>query len=160
MSTAPGTASASSPSSSRAVFVVGPSSCGKTTLCDALAQDLQLGPELYIEERARVVMRTQGFTRDDIPTYAMQRAIMLSQLRAEKDAFRHRDASASVLFLSDRSAVDPVVYAATSGSDDASEISERLMRTPALQDNLPFYRRSLFGEYTCFRAQNASLNVI
>ncbi|KAJ3554368.1 hypothetical protein NM688_g3144 [Phlebia brevispora] len=132
------------PSSQRAIFIVGPSSCGKTTLCHALAADLQLEPELYIQEMARVVMRTQGFTRDDIPAYAMQKAIMIAQLHAEKDAFRHRDANASILFLSDRSAIDPAVYAATSGSEEAEEISERLLRTPALQDNLPFYRRSLF----------------
>ena len=128
-----------------AIFIVGPSSCGKTTLCNALAEDLQLKPELYIQEMARVVMATQGFTRDDIHTYEMQNAIMNAQLRAEQDAARHRDAKASVLFLSDRSAVDPVIYAATCGTKDAESMSDRLLHARELQENLPFYRKSLFG---------------
>lgn len=132
-----------------ALFVVGPSSCGKTTLCNALADDLQLKPGQFIEERARVVMRTQGFTRDDIPTYAMQNAILVAQLKAEKDASRHADTRNGILFLSDRSAIDPVIYAATSGWQDSERISERLLRTPALQENIAFYRRSLFGESSC-----------
>ena len=110
------TPSSSSPSQP-AIFIVGPSSCGKTTLCNALADDLQLKPELYIQEMARVVMAGQGFTRDDIHTYAMQNAIMNAQLRAEKEAVRHQDAKLGVLFLSDRSAVDPVIYAATCGTE-------------------------------------------
>lgn len=137
-------------SSQRAIFVVGPSSCGKTTLCDALAEDLQLAPELYIQERARIVMKTQGFTRDDIPTYEMQNAIMISQLQAEKDASRHSDPRSSVLFLSDRSAIDPVIYAATSGSEGAEDMSTRLRRAPSLQEHIPFYRRSLFGVFGMF----------
>ena len=111
-----------------------------------MAKDLQLKEGLYIEEMARVVMRTQGFTRDDIPTYAMQNAIMKAQLSAEGEALRHRDANASVLFLSDRSAVDPVIYAATSGIEEAASMSARLRRAIILKDNLPFYRQSLFGE--------------
>ena len=52
------------PEAQRAVFVVGASSVGKTTLCNAIARELQVEPARWIRETAREVMRTQGFSRD------------------------------------------------------------------------------------------------
>ena len=137
------------PSSQRAIFIVGPSSCGKTTLCDALAADLQLEPELYIQEMARVVMRTQGFTRKDTGTYEMQAAIMRAQLQAEIEVLAVRHAEAvqvrHIALLSDRSAVDPIVYASTAKTV-AEGTRTRLLHDGAFQANLALYKRSLFSK--------------
>ncbi|OBZ65909.1 hypothetical protein A0H81_14117 [Grifola frondosa] len=54
------------------------------------------------------------------------------------------DIPGGVLLLSDRSAIDPIVYAATSTASGAPERHERLMRNVAFQAILPFYRQSLF----------------
>ena len=137
----------------RAVFVLGASSSGKTTLCNALAQDLQLETELYIREVARNVMKTQGFSRKHTHLYEMQEAIMLAQLQAERSAAGYTGDGVrrvDILLLSDRSAIDPVVYAATSGTPDAQDMQHRLLETPSLQQNMAFYRRSLFGAYKLF----------
>ncbi|KAI0364831.1 hypothetical protein BV20DRAFT_955415 [Pilatotrama ljubarskyi] len=132
-----------------AVFVLGPSSSGKTTLCDALARTLHLPPSQYIKEVARTVMKTHGLTRRDTDTYEMQHAIMTAQLAAEERAIatmieaRARRTPVPLL-LGDRSAIDPVVYARTSSVPGATERSRRLLGDPALQKTLPAYRSSLF----------------
>ncbi|KAI8968820.1 AAA domain-containing protein [Trametes punicea] len=127
----------------RAIFVLGPSSSGKTTLCQALAEELGIVPPQYIKEIARTVMRTYGFTRKDIDTYEMQRAIMRAQLEAEKAATPMGEASPP-LILSDRSAVDPIVYAGTSALPGATLRRQNLIEDVNLQEKLPFYRESLF----------------
>ncbi|KAI0359483.1 hypothetical protein OH77DRAFT_1395516 [Trametes cingulata] len=133
-----------------AIFVLGPSSSGKTTLCDALARRLQLQPSQYIKEVARTVMKTHGFTRHDTDTYEMQHAIMTAQLVAEKRAAaaiaagEGGNSTKTPLILSDRSAIDPIVYARTSNEPGARDRSQRLLDDPALQEMLPAYRSSLF----------------
>ncbi|TCD62009.1 hypothetical protein EIP91_007627 [Steccherinum ochraceum] len=133
----------------RAIFVLGPSSSGKTTLCAALAADLALPPSRYVTEVARHVMRTQGFSRDDTATYKMQAAIMHAQLKAEANVLKLGSevevGQQEVLLLSDRSAVDPVVYAATANVTTAKETQKRLVRDQAFQARLPLYQQSLFG---------------
>ena len=129
------------------VFVVGPSSSGKTTLCNAVAKKLGLSPSHHIKEVARQVMKSQGFSRHTVKTYEMQHAIMLAQLEAEKMVLKTSFKNSSPIFmLSDRSAIDPIVYAATSGAADAEEMRQRLLDEPALQRTLPFYRQALFGK--------------
>ena len=132
-----------------AVFVLGPSSSGKTTLCEALASALRIPPAQYIKEVARTVMKTHGFTRDDTDTYEMQHAIMTAQLRAEQIAMAAvAQRNAHGLILSDRSAVDPIVYAGTSTASGAEERRQRLLHDDAFRTILPFYQRSLFGTLT------------
>lgn len=137
-----------------AVFVVGASSTGKTTLCMALAKELGVGDDRWIREVARNVMKTQGFSRDRTQEYEMQHAIMTAQLQAEERVLSNVEEKQSSLLLSDRSAVDPTVYALTSGVAEAQPNHQRLLQDPAFQATLPFYRRSLFG--TC-RARRAIL---
>lgn len=147
----------------QAVFVLGPSSSGKTTLCNAVARDLQVESELYIREIARNVMKTRGFTRNDTHTYEMQEAIMLAQLQAEQKALNYASDGhecRGFLLLSDRSAIDPVVYAATSSIPDAAEIRERLLQIPSFQENLQFYRESLFSAYIPWTAPSYSMNCV
>lgn len=95
------------------VYVIGPSSTGKTTLCNAVAKSVGLSTRCYITEVARQVMRSKGYTRADVGTIEMQRAIMLAQLEKEANAFaRARWGNNEGLILSDRSGIDPIVYAA------------------------------------------------
>ncbi|KAI0333201.1 hypothetical protein GY45DRAFT_1245171 [Cubamyces sp. BRFM 1775] len=130
-----------------AVFVLGPSSSGKTTLCDALAEKLGIRPPQYIKEVARNVMKTHGFTRDNTDTYEMQYAIMAAQLEAEERAattLQTTIVGSPKVILSDRSAIDPIVYAGTSGVPGALNRRRRLLEDVALQKMLPAYRNSLF----------------
>ena len=135
------------------IYVLGPSSSGKTTLCDALSQRLDIRDPLYIKEVARRVMAAHGFTRDDTDTYEMQHAIMRGQLDAECTAIKHiaaasneAEQSGRLMLLSDRSAIDPIVYAATSLVPGASSRRQRLLEDAGFQRTLPRYRRALFGE--------------
>ncbi|TFK82321.1 hypothetical protein K466DRAFT_590602 [Polyporus arcularius HHB13444] len=131
-----------------AIFVLGPSSSGKTTLCDALARRLQIPTAQYIKEVARTVMKTHGFTRNDTGSFEMQHAIMLAQLKAEAEALKFMSASEPgpphLPILSDRSAVDPIVYASTSVANGAQEGRRRLLDDETFKAVLPFYRQSLF----------------
>lgn len=134
--------------SKQMIFVLGPSSSGKTTLCNALTEDLNLDQSRYIREVARNVMKTMGFTRADVDTYEMQYAIMTAQLRAEKDVLsKTKDSDGPLILLSDRSAIDPIVYTTTSQVPGASDRRRRLLEDMAFQDILPIYKRSLFGKY-------------
>ncbi|KAI0343648.1 hypothetical protein BDW22DRAFT_1356136 [Trametopsis cervina] len=127
------------------VFVVGPSSSGKTTLCNAIAAKLHLDPRRHIKEVARDVMRTQGFSRHTVKTYEMQHAIMVAQLREEMRVLAMPpDGSTQLQMLSDRSAVDPVVYASTSGTPEAEIMRRRLMLEPDFLREVLWYREALF----------------
>ncbi|KAI0644796.1 AAA domain-containing protein [Trametes meyenii] len=133
----------------KAIYVLGPSSSGKTTLCEALASELKVHPPQYIKEVARTVMRTHGFTRDDVDTYEMQYAIMHAQLEAEKHAESSlTEAKDSIqvppIMLSDRSAIDPIVYSGTSAVEDAIDHRQKLLDDTVLRAVLPAYRNSLF----------------
>ena len=133
----------------KAVFVLGPSSSGKTTLCNALAEELRIPSSCYVKEVARHVMRTQGFTRKDTGTYEMQAAIMRAQLQAEIEVLAVRHAEAvqvgHIVLLSDRSAVDPIVYASTAKTV-AEGTRSRLLHDSVFQANLALYKRSLFSK--------------
>lgn len=133
--------------SQRAIFVVGASSTGKTTLCKATAEALAVEAGRWIRETAREVMRTQGFSRDTTHQVEMQHAIMVAQLKAEAEVRKQPTSHGTILLLSDRSAVDPIVYAATSGVDGEAK-RRRLMHDPMFQATLPFYRESLFCMYS------------
>ncbi|OCH91053.1 hypothetical protein OBBRIDRAFT_753829 [Obba rivulosa] len=126
-----------------AIFVIGPSSSGKSTLCDALAAALGIDSARYIKEVARSVMRQTGFTRAHTDTYEMQYAIMTAQLAAEEQVLQ-MPFKEGIVMLSDRSAIDPIVYAATSQAPGASERERLLLGDAALRAILPLYRRSLF----------------
>ena len=138
-----------------AIFVLGPSSSGKTTLCDALSKELSIRPPQYIKEVARNVMKTHGFTRDDTDTYEMQYAVMTAQLEAEERAaaaLQTMVVDGPRLILSDRSAIDPIVYSSTAEAQGALDRRRRLMEDAALQRMLPSYRGSLFGTYRWYKS--------
>lgn len=93
-------------------------------------------------------MRTQGFSRKNVGTFDMQKAILDAQLEAEKRAREEADRNVKkeslILFLSDRSALDPVVYAGMEDTAAAAVMERKLMLSEGLQQAIQFYRSSLF----------------
>ncbi|KAH7089332.1 AAA domain-containing protein, partial [Auriculariales sp. MPI-PUGE-AT-0066] len=128
------------------VFVCGPSSSGKTTLCNALAKHLALDSNLYIRETARKVMQTQGFSRKDVHTYEMKFAILTAQVAAEDMAIQHVSQMDRIdgqpIILSDRSGMDAVVYADL--DPDGAEQKRQLTRLEPFNRAVERYRDSLF----------------
>ncbi|KAJ3995930.1 AAA domain-containing protein [Lentinula boryana] len=134
----------------RAVYIVGPSSTGKTTLCNALAARLRLPSSMHITEVARTVMKEQGFTRADVHSFAMQHAIVKAQVAKDREARQNTTAENTALgqpiLLSDRSAVDAIVYAALSELTVKSGSTQALISSSDFQEVLALYRsaRSTF----------------
>ncbi|KAG8739308.1 hypothetical protein FRC10_005792 [Ceratobasidium sp. 414] len=128
------------------VYVVGPSSSGKTTLCKALAARLGLAPSRHVAEVARTVMQTTRFTREHVGTLAMQQAILNAQAEAEgKARMQHSGAPqgrSPPFLLCDRSAIDPIAYAHFSTVDQHG--AETLVESTELRRVLPIYRDALF----------------
>ncbi|KAJ7639976.1 AAA domain-containing protein [Mycena polygramma] len=122
------------------IYVVGPSSTGKTTLCTALAKRLGLNGSQVVTEVARRVIKALGLGRENIGLLEMQKAIMLAHLEQEQQS---REGSAQ---LCDRSAVDPIVYAIFTAANaaDAQSRKEALVDLPEFQRALPRYRESFF----------------
>lgn len=128
------------------LYVVGPSSTGKTTLCNALAQSMTPHSWCYITEAARHVMKKRGFTRDDVETIEMQSAIMLAQLEREVEVCERARSTGEALVLSDRSGVDPIVYAVLTAKDErqARQKKSILLEYPTFQSALKRYRKAKF----------------
>ncbi|KAI9736799.1 MAG: hypothetical protein M1834_001003, partial [Cirrosporium novae-zelandiae] len=100
------------------VYIVGPQCTGKTTLVEGLAAHFALHPSptipppTIIDEVARHVIRKYQFPPNDIrdaPTKSLelQQHIQKTQMQVEQ---RTR-MSGSSWFISDRSGIDPIVYA-------------------------------------------------
>ncbi|KAI2642306.1 AAA domain-containing protein [Xylaria nigripes] len=99
------------------IYIIGSQCTGKTTLINALSDYFDRSPvtaakqPAIIKEVARTILKKYDFTRIDIrnsPDRALelQRLIIEAQSAAEKAKLRENS-----WFISDRSAVDPVVYA-------------------------------------------------
>jgi len=127
------------------IYIVGAASTGKTTLCRALLQKLGLEGTEFITETARSVMERDGFTRDDVGKLSMQVAIMKEQFLTEVKS-REAAASSGRILLSDRSAVDAVVYAVVTaaGAEEAEERIRSLTASRQFQSALPAYRNACF----------------
>lgn len=128
-----------------AIYVIGPSSTGKTTLCSALARRLALEPSSYITEVARKVMRNRGFTREDVGTLEMQKAIMEAQLAEEEEGRVNAEQRAGPqVLLSDRSAIDAIVYAVLTSRNETEAIQRwRILTSSAkFRVALPRYRQA------------------
>lgn len=117
------------------IYVVGPSSTGKSTLCGALFKHFITESQSQssksnrrsvlphaISEVARKVMRERQFTRDDVGTLEMQQAILEAQVKAERDALAFlasSDPTTEKVLLSDRCTIDALVYTRKFVSEDA-----------------------------------------
>jgi len=128
------------------LYVVGPSSTGKTTLCNAVAQSLKLHSWCYITEVARQIMKRRGFTKGDMGKIEMQSAIMLAQLEREAEVCERARNAGEALVLSDRSGIDPIVYAVLTAKDERQARQKRnlLIEQPTLQNALKRYRKAKF----------------
>ena len=85
-------------------------------------------------------MRTQGFSRDDVDSLEMQRAILVAHLEQEKEG---RECPIQIC---DRSAVDPIVYAVftSNTAEEACRRRDLLVNHPIFQAVLQRYRQSTF----------------
>lgn len=93
-----------------------------------------------ISEVARKVMRERQFTRDDVGTLEMQQAILEAQVKAERDAMASlasSDSTKEKVLLSDRCAIDALVYTRKYVSEDAYKT---LCETLEFQEALGRYR--------------------
>ncbi|KAJ7636651.1 AAA domain-containing protein [Roridomyces roridus] len=122
------------------IYVVGPSSTGKTTLCTAVAKRLGLVRGQFVTEVARKVIRELGLSRDNIGLLEMQEAIMRAHLE------RERENEDEAIQLCDRSAIDPIVHAIFTAKDpgEAEARKKSLVALPEFQRILPAYRSSVF----------------
>lgn len=128
------------------IYIVGAQSTGKTTIVKALeahfkteAVSNNISQPRIITEVARTVLQQHRFTAEDIrssPSRALelQKLILQAQLSTEREISEHEE-----WFISDRSGVDPMVYARKYVSEDAesdliqsrewSELSERMRKS-------------------------------
>jgi nicotinamide riboside kinase len=104
------------------VYVIGPQSTGKTTLVNALVERFK-GDVHVIREVARSVMNERGYSREDVDCedrerrFSFQNDIFLAQVEEE-------GRSESMFYVSDRSAIDPLVYLMHySGESDTRRIT-------------------------------------
>lgn len=114
-----------SPIKPRDIYIVGAQSTGKTTLVKALenyfkgANGYRIDRPKIITEVARTVLQQHNFTANDIKSsparaLALQQLILQAQLSAERAVSEQGE-----WFVSDRSGVDPIVYARKYVSKDA-----------------------------------------
>ncbi|KAF5334750.1 hypothetical protein D9611_012907 [Ephemerocybe angulata] len=123
----------------KAIYIIGPSSTGKTTLCEVLAKRLGLESAAYVREVARRIMRERGYSRNTIADLQMQLDIMEGHIEDEERAIE-----AANLVLCDRSAIDPIVYAILTApsADVAKQRQSTLFSHPAFERALHRYRES------------------
>ncbi|PVH96981.1 hypothetical protein DM02DRAFT_534144 [Periconia macrospinosa] len=117
----------------RCLYIIGAQSTGKTTLANAFEdfyRDKSVRSEAatptaptVIREVARKVFKEKGYVREDItasPARALeiQKNILAAQLKSENSAINH--APPSGWYISDRSGLDPIVYAHLFVSEEAA----------------------------------------
>ncbi|ERF75696.1 hypothetical protein EPUS_01526 [Endocarpon pusillum Z07020] len=97
------------------IYVVGAQCSGKTTLAVALKEhfssDPTLPPIALLTEAARGVLKRHNFTRSDIRE-DVNRCIELQRLILEAQWTEELKISEDSMLISDRSGMDPIVYAA------------------------------------------------
>ncbi|KAF8156602.1 AAA domain-containing protein [Crassisporium funariophilum] len=122
------------------IYVVGPSSTGKTTLCAALSEKLGLDESAYVTEVARHIMRTKGYTRENIGSIQMQEDIMEGHLQRDEENWKTLPVR-----VCDRSAIDPIVYAILTSpdKDEARRRQDHLTHSARFQKALRRYRQSI-----------------
>jgi nicotinamide riboside kinase len=123
---------------SRCLYIIGAQCTGKTTLVNALEDAFCQGgialripgissKPVIIREVARTVLKDKQFSRDDITSspfraLQLQKHILDAQFESEKTAIGP-DTPHTTWYISDRSGLDPIIYAQLFvGTDAASEM--------------------------------------
>lgn len=109
----------------RNIYIIGPQSTGKTSLVEILRiesakwiANTSMDTPQVISEVARTVLFKHAFTAEDI-TSSQQRCLALQQLIIKAQGLAENEALArSDWFISDRSGIDPLVYAKRYGSTE------------------------------------------
>jgi uncharacterized protein YcbX len=95
-------------------------------------------------EAARDVMTSKGYTRDDVPM--METQVEMTEQLSREIGSRIAAAASSRVLLSDRSAIDAIVYAIITSA--SVEEAERRIQIPTDSDRfrlaLAAYKKSLF----------------
>jgi nicotinamide riboside kinase len=103
------------PKKTSTIYIVGAQCSGKTTLTMALKErfssDPSLPPIVVLTEAARGVLKRHNFTRNDIRD-DVDRCLELQRLILEAQWTEELKISDDVMLISDRSGIDPIVYAA------------------------------------------------
>ncbi|KAK1763799.1 AAA domain-containing protein [Phialemonium atrogriseum] len=114
------------------IYIIGAQCTGKTTLVNRLSVELYCSSAVLgidkpqiISEVARTVLKQHQFVTEDIRSFperslALQQLIVAAQVDAERDAL-----SRSSWFISDRSGIDPVVYASKYVSGESAMEMQR-----------------------------------
>ncbi|RAQ99037.1 AAA domain-like protein [Stemphylium lycopersici] len=119
----------------RSLYIIGAQCTGKTTLVNALEKMLSRSEQIshecavsskpvVIREVARKVLKEKQFNRDDITTspsraLLLQQHILNAQFQAEQNALGLHTPAMS--YISDRSGLDPIVYAQLFVSEEAAD---------------------------------------
>lgn len=111
----------------KSIYIVGAQCTGKTTLTEALAHRIkETFPSIAIElinEMARSVLEKYRFTRDDVRNNP-QRCIELQKLILYAQHQREITIVADKMLISDRSGLDPVVYASMFAKDQIKSFED------------------------------------
>lgn len=95
------------------IYIIGAQSTGKTTLVHDLAAFIQIQhpehPLTIVEEIARTILKTHGFTREEI-RYSKTRSFELQRLILKGQHDAEISVKDGTVIISDRSGVDPQVY--------------------------------------------------
>ncbi|EGR51983.1 uncharacterized protein TRIREDRAFT_2343 [Trichoderma reesei QM6a] len=108
------------------IYIIGAQCTGKTSLVNALevsfAKVFETTPPTIVREVARSVLKTHGFTASDI-TSDPARCLQLQSLILEAQRNSEREALAkNPWIISDRSGLDPIVYASRHIGDEAVKL--------------------------------------
>ncbi|KAL6881235.1 AAA domain-containing protein [Trichoderma novae-zelandiae] len=110
----------------RNIYIIGAQCTGKTSLVNALEASFadlsKTTPPIIVREVARSVLETHGFTASDITSDSgrclqLQTLILEAQLNSEREAL-----AKNAWMISDRSGLDPIIYASRHIGEDAVEL--------------------------------------
>ena len=114
----------------KSVYIVGAQCTGKTTLTEAIAVRLRREhAEMRLEvinEMARSVLEKHHFSRDDVRE-GSERCMLLQKLILESQYERETSCDPGAILLSDRSGIDPIVYASVFAPDSGA--AQRLIES-------------------------------
>jgi nicotinamide riboside kinase len=123
------------------IFIVGPQCTGKTTLVNALEREIASDTTIIekpqiISEVARTILKRHSFVTEEIRTskarcLELQKLIQDGQAQAEAEAL-----STASWFISDRSGIDPIVYARRYVGMDAAREMEASTTWRLLRDRM------------------------